>query len=210
MTLLAAPCFAWLYDGGPAQHLMAGIKAGTNLVSVAQPFVIGQSAYATSFGAALARGYGPVGAGVTVTLTTWNTGPAAAIDSWTIVPTSAGLVYYYVEPTAPIMLAANTPYSLVFTPDNPDFAANISYSRQGYYGYGTDGGAENWFILSYPLCARVDGYVIPEPSSALCVLIGALGWAGAMRRRFHKRCSWPACGSLREKLRDVGPDAGVV
>lgn len=177
------PCFAWLYDGGIPQHLGAVMKDDTSLVWAAAPFKVESDSRATSFGAALARAYGPVGAGFRVLLTEVTQGlPGSTMAEWTIVPTNSALTYYYVSPPKPIFLRASLSYALVFMPDTDGFAGTISYSPQGYYGWGTPDYGTTWNRMAFPLCVRVDGSAVPEPASITSLILGLVG-AGVLRRR---------------------------
>ncbi|MHB1459619.1 MAG: hypothetical protein ACYC0V_22130 [Armatimonadota bacterium] len=74
----ANPACAWIYDAGIAQHL--GLPVGTNAQNqwVAERFTVQEDCYATTFGAALARG--EIGVGFYMNLfTTWNGLPGAPI-----------------------------------------------------------------------------------------------------------------------------------
>jgi hypothetical protein len=185
-AVVASPCSAYLYDCGIAQYAGAILKSGTSTERAAEPFSVTRDAYATRFGAAIGRAYGPVGAGFTVDLTTWNSNqPGSIIESWTLVPTVVSLDYYYFEPTAPIALTgigSGAYYALVFTPNQDGFAGAVSYSNKGgcYYGKGWNANA-GWFTMQFPLCIRVDGYYVPEPG---CLGVLACGLIGlGLRRR---------------------------
>lgn len=187
-AMCSSPCAAYLYDCGPAQYAGAIVKLGTTTEAVAEPFGVARSAYATQFGAALGRAYGPAGAGFRVQLTTWvNNQPGAVIETWTVVPTSVSLAYYYWEPTIPIALAgvdSGAYYALVFTPDLDGFAGAVSYSNKAgcYFGRAWNSSA-GWFTMQFPLCTRVDGYYVPEPS---CLGIAAGGLIALGHRRWKR------------------------
>lgn len=170
----AGPSFGWLYDGGIAQHAAVIVRDNSSVTWAAAPFSVSQNSYATSFGAAIARALGPVGSGFDVYLAqTINGLPDTAIASWKMVPRDTTLGYYYYTPDSPILLRANAAYSLVFVPDSPSFWGSISYSRTGYYGWGSSDHGYSWSMLALPLCVRVDGYAAtPEPGSILVVLAG--------------------------------------
>lgn len=180
----AAPCSAWLYDAGIPQHLGAMLREGSSYVWAAAPFAVEQDSWATSFGAALSRAFGPIDAGFTVYLTsTWSGLPESAMATWTVIPATASLEYYYFQPRAPMLLQAGTAYSLVFTPNDAGFAGAISYSAKpgSYYGWGSGDYGQTWTRLLYPLCIRVDGYAVPEPGTWLALVAGTIG--AALRRR---------------------------
>lgn len=171
---VGGPSFGWLYDGGVAQHAAVIVRDNSSVTWAAAPFSVSQDSYATSFGAALGRAMGPVGAGFDVYLTqTMNGLPDSAITSWKMIPSDSTLTYYYYAPDSPIFLRANAAYSLVFVPDSPDFWGSISYSPTGYYGWGSRDHGSSWSMLPLPLCVRVDGYAAtPEPGSIVVVLAG--------------------------------------
>ncbi len=103
-------CWGWLFDGGPAQQLGAMLQDGTNFAWAAAPFSVTTDSYATSFGAALGRAFGPLDAGFDVYLTTSSSNiPESAIAEWTIVPTTVNLDYYYVQPDSPIFYRRTNP-----------------------------------------------------------------------------------------------------
>jgi hypothetical protein len=187
-AVVSSPCAAYLYDCGPANYAGAIVKLGTSTERVAEPFAVQADAYATQFGAALGRAYGPVGAGFTVDLTTWSNGePGSIIESWTVVPTVVSLDYYYFEPTAPIALAgigSGAYYALVFTPNQEGFAGAVSYTAKAgcYYGHAWNTNS-GWFTMQYPLCIRVDGYyAVPEPGCMGTLACGLIAF-GLRRRR---------------------------
>jgi hypothetical protein len=181
------PCAAYLYDCGPANYAGAIVKLGTATEWAAEPFSVSRAAYATQFGAALGRAYGPAGAGFRVELARWvNDQPGDVIESWTVVPTLVSLTYYYFEPTVPIALDGidtGAYYALVFKPDTEGFAGAISYTAKPgcYYGkgYSTDAG---WFTMQFPLVIRVDGNYVPEPCCLGILTFGLLA-LGLRRKR---------------------------
>ena len=172
------PSFAWLYDGGIAQHAGAMMRNGSSQEWIAQPFDVATDAYATAFGAAMGRAYGPAGAGFTVYLTsTLVDVPNSAIASWTIAPLDATLTYYYVTAATPIFLAANTSYALVFAPNVDGYAGSLSYSGvSGYSAYNTANHGASWSLTGFAMATRVDGYYVPEPMTAIALVTGCCGF----------------------------------
>ncbi len=186
-AVFPAPCAAYLYDCGPAQYAGAIVKLGTSTEWVCEPFSVERDAYATQFGAALGRTYGPTGAGFTVELSRWADGhPVDTIETWTVVPTIVSLVYYYWQPTFPIALSgvgSGAYYALTFKPNIEGFAGAVSYSNKGgcYYGQGWNSSI-GWFNLQFPLCVRVDGYYVPEPDCLAALGCGLISLPFLRRR----------------------------
>lgn len=184
------PCLAWLYDAGIAQYAGAMMKDGTSTEWVAAPFSVDFDSRATQFGAALSRAYGPQGAGFTVELAEWvNGSPGETLSSWTVVPTSAALVYYYWDAPEILLASKNKGhyYALVFKPNDPGLAGAISYSNKGgcYYGLGY-GSNSGWFMLQCPVCIRVDGYQVPEACSFTVLVCGMGAFLRAARPRSRR------------------------
>lgn len=175
------PCLAWLYDGGIPQHL--GAMMNYDSVLDAAPLTVESDSYATVFGVALARAYGTAGGSFKVALTIASQGlPGSTIAEWTIVPTDGTLQYYYVSPVNPILLRANTSYALVFNINTDGFHGTIGCSPQGYYGWTSPDSGKTWGRMLYPLSVRVDGAVVPEPTSVTALIFALMG-TGALRKR---------------------------
>lgn len=182
LTLAAvSPGRCWLFDAGPPQHAGAMVRDGSNLVAAAAPFAVRHDSCLTSVGAAMARAFGPVDAGFRVYLTRSLTPvydlPTAALAEWLLVPKTAQLEYYYADDGPPIFIEAGRIHYLVFVPTAQDFWGAISWSLIGFYGRGNADYGPDWRYLEFPLCIRVDGYVIPEPSTAAAACVGLLGLA---------------------------------
>lgn len=187
VSVAAAPCWAWVYDAGQAQHAGLTVEENTACVWVSAPFTVEVDSYATSFGAALARAMGPVDSGFNVYLTTSMSGlPGSAIAKLPqpLVPRSTQYTYYDGALDEPLLLQAGTVYALVLMPTSPDLMASISYGvKPGtYYGYGTGDHGKTWYKLAYPVCVRVGGYAVPEPAS-LATLLPGFAIVVALRRR---------------------------
>lgn len=164
LVCAAGPSNAWLYDAGIAQHAGVSISNGAWVLA---PFEVESDCYATTFGAAVARGMGPTDAGFDVYLATaWSGLPGSAIVKLPqpLVPLDTQYVYYYGSLSEPVLLRAGTIYSLVLMPTSPNLLCSVSWSaKPGYYGWGTSDYGESWHRLALPLCVRVDGYAVPEP-----------------------------------------------
>lgn len=184
LACAAGPSCAWLYDAGIEQHL------GTQLYNgqwVAAPFTVASDCYATTFGAAVARGLGPIDAGFDVYLATSFSGlPDSAMVKLpkALVPLNTQYVYYYGSLSEPVFLKASTVYSLVLVPTSPSFLCSVSWGAVpgSYYGWGTNDSGKSWYQLAYPLCVRVDGYAVPEPASIVVVLFSILALGIGLRR----------------------------
>lgn len=187
-----SPCSAWLYDGGIAQHLGVSVKSNSNCEWVAVPFTVESDCYAITLGAAISRAMGPTDAGLDVYLsTTWSGLPDSAIAKLPkpLVPLNTQYNYYYGSLSAPVLLKGDATYSLVFMPTSSNLLASISFgAKQGsYYGWGTANDGQSWYKLAYPLCVRVDGYAVPEPSSLTALACGLLPIAGVGVRRIRRK-----------------------
>ncbi len=184
-----APAFAWLYDAGPTQHLGADLSNGA---WIAAPFTVPSDCYATTFGAAVARGMGPTGAGYDVYLTTTFAGlPATAIAKLPLplVPLTTQWVYYDGALPEPVSLRKGVAYALVLIPNTPNLVGSISWgTKPGTYRSwrSTDGGL-NWAEQTWPVCVRIDGYYVPEPDSAMALAWG-LGLLGSLMPLLRRRC----------------------
>lgn len=179
----AGPSCAWLYDAGPEQRLgvsMSGYKW------VAAPFTVDRDCYATSLGAAVARGFGPTDAGFDVYLTTtWSGLPGSAMArlDQPLVPTNTQYVYYYGSLKDPVLLRAGTIYSLVLARSSPDLVCSFSLGNKPgtILAWGTSDG-QTWYELSRPICVRVDGYAVPEPPLMMVCLLSIFGLSTLVRR----------------------------
>jgi len=185
------PCAAWLLDGGPTQHLGVQLKLNSSLEWAAEPFTIPNDGYATSLGAAVARGMGPADAGFDIYLTATPYGlPGSAIAklSQPLIPLNTQYVYYYGNLDSPVFLAANTVYFVVLMPTSSSFIGSLSLSNTAglYYGLGTGNDGETWYQLARPVCVRVDGWYVPEPCS-LAMVFSGVGVGLALRRRRVER-----------------------
>lgn len=180
------------------------VRDGSNVVAAAAPFAVGHDSYLTSVGAAVARAFGPADAGfrvfLTRSLTTVPDLPQVALADWMLVPKTARLEYYYTPEGPPIFLEAGLIHYLVFVPTAQDFWGAVSWSLTGFYGRGNADYGPDWRRLEYPLCIRVDGYVIPEPSAATAAGLGLMGLARRrvsfllncpLARRMTGRCEPP-------------------
>ncbi len=182
----AVPCAAYLVDGGPPQHAGVGVRDGSSCVWAAEPFVLSYDAYVTTLGAAIARALGPADAGFDVYLTSTIAGlPGSAITRLPepLIPLTTQYAYYYGSFAGPVYLTAGV-YYLVFTPTSTSFYGSISYSLQAgmYYGLGTGNYGQSWYVLSYPLAVRVDGWYVPEPSALGAIVAGLAALVLYMRR----------------------------
>lgn len=188
MLCIGSQSYAWLYDGGSEQRLSVGIKEndGTSTVWAAALFSVSKDSYATSFGAALAKGSGVDGTGFRMYLAPSPDGlPESTLGSWLISPTGPIPKYYYAQAESPIFLQAGHVYALVFTPSSSDFWGSISYSgKYGRYDLGSSDYGNSWYSLPlpYPLAIRVDGYYVPEPGSFAALAFGIIGVLGFRRR----------------------------
>lgn len=174
----ANPACAWLYDAGVEQHAGAQVNYGSNCEWAAERFTVQSDCYATTFGAALARA--EIGVGFYMNLfTTWNGMPGAPIAklSQPLVPLGPIWTYYYGTLNTPVFLKANTLYALVLVPTSPDLLGSVSWGNKSgtYYGLGTSDHGDTWHQLEHPLCVRVDGYAVPEPSSMAALIFAILG-----------------------------------
>jgi hypothetical protein len=159
---------------------------------VAEPFTVTQDSYATALGAAAGRAYGPTNAGFDAYLTATLSGlPGSELAKLPnpLVPLNTQYVYYDGGLSAPVLLNAGVVYYVVLMPSSPDFCGSVSWSTKSgsYYGLGTSDNGSHWGTLAYPLCVRVDGYVVPEPGAMSAMLAGLLA-IGLRRRR------WFPCG----------------
>ena len=101
-----------------------------------------------------------------------------------MIPTDALPRYYYVAAETPILLRANTPYSLVFKPDSDDFAGGLTWMQYaGISGWASPDEGQTWNRLMFPMCLRVDGYLIPEPACLSALALGLAGMVGLHNRR---------------------------
>ena len=160
----------------------------TSPVWACEPFEVASDAWATGFGAAIARVYGSGGMGFTVYLSSTLTDiPANALGHWTICPAGMTLQYVYAYTDAPIRLTGGVTYYLTFAPNSNNFSGSISWSVvHGHDGLGTGDYGKSWYALPLPLCVRVDGYLVPEPGAWAGLVAGlvALGFRLSGRRRF--------------------------
>lgn len=173
----AVPCAAYIYDGGQPQHLGVQVQDNTNCVWVDEPFVLSQDCYATSLGAAVARGMGPTDAGFDVSIATITNGvPDVTIAKLPqpLVPLNTQYVYYDGMLSSPILLSAGVYYALVLKPTSTSFLGSVSWGVVPgmYYGQGTGDYGSTWRALSLPLAVRIDGYLAPEPASIAGLLLG--------------------------------------
>ena len=187
LAMTTGVCWGWLFDGGVPQHAGAVVQEGTSLGWAAAIFRVESDSYGTEFGLAVSRAAGPADAGFTVYLVgSLVDVENNAIASWTITPASPVLDYYFNYEGDPVFLQAGVGYALVAVPNHPDFIGAISYSPQGYYGWGSGDYGESWYMLPLPLSVRVDGYAVPEPGCAAVWLLGCAGLVrGRMRRVFR-------------------------
>lgn len=176
------PCTAYIYDGGQPQHLGTQAKDNSSRVWVAEPFQLPFDAYATSLGAALARGMGPTNAGYSAWLYTLGTishVPEVPLAQTTepLVPLNTQFVYYDCPLPSPIFLQAGALYALVLKPTDSTFVGSVSYGLVPgtYYGQGTGDYGKTWYRLEYPLAVRIDGYFVPEPGASAVLLLGLIG-----------------------------------
>lgn len=173
-------CCAWLYDGGEPHRLGVMIREGSSVEWVAQPFSVDAPSYTTGFGVAVARAAGPAGSGFRAHITPSLQNPvSSAYASGLLIPKTTDAEYEYVQLDAPIYLNANQYYFLVLIPE-PGFVGMASHCLSGYIGLTTPNGGANWYYAAYPICARVDGYAVPEPASLTALAVGTLL---ALRRR---------------------------
>jgi len=185
----AVPGVAYLVDGGQPQHAGVQVKANSSCVWAAEPFVLAADAYATSIGAAVARGIGPAGSGFEAWL--YTIGSISHVPETPIaqtplplVPLNTQYVYYDTPLAEPVFLRAGDLYAVVLKPTDPTFIGSVSWSfKPGtYYGQGTPDDGKSWYMLAWPLAVRVDGYFVPEPGAFAGMLVGILGLATRRRR----------------------------
>ena len=184
LSFACAPGLAWIYDGGEPQHEGPVIQ---DPLWVAEPFQLSSDAYATEFGAAMAKGLGFGSMGFDVYLTdALVDAPDHAIASWTMVPKDSNLAYYFVQTEAPLFLEAQKTYYLVFAPNSNNFMGTISYSQtpNTYYGMGSRDYGASWYRMAYPFAVRIEGRFVPEPASLVALASGlaVTGLAGLGRR----------------------------
>jgi hypothetical protein len=173
---------AYIYNGGEPQHLGTQVQDNSSRVWVAEPFQLPFDAYATSLGAALARGMGPTNAGYSAWLYTLGTVshvPEVPLAQTTepLVPLNTQFTYYDCPLPSPVFLQAGTLYALVLKPTDSTFVGSVSYGivPGTYYGQGTGDYGKTWYRLEYPLAVRIEGYFVPEPGTSSVLLVGLIG-----------------------------------
>ncbi len=188
LLAMAAPCSAYIYDGGQPQHLGVQVKDNSNCVWIGERFTLASDAYATSIGAAAGRAMGPVGAGFEAWLYTVSEISHVPEDPIAqtplpIVPLNTQYVYYDTPLASPVPLKAEAFYAVVLKPTDPTFLGSVSWGvvPGTYFGQGTGDYGKSWYGLSYPLAVRIDGYFVPEPGTLIALLVGMGGVA--LRRR---------------------------
>ena len=197
LAAVGAPCYAWLYDGGPVGRAFAGVSDTSGTVWATQPFQLGSDAYLTGFDAAVARGMGSASMGYNVYLTTTLSDIVAnSLGRWTIHPTGPIAAYHSVQTNAPIKLDAGVIYFLTFMPNSNNFAGSIAFSSwSGYYALGTSDYGQTWGQMAKPLCVHVDGYFVPEPDAGAALLAGMLAMAAI--RLWRRGCFASRAGAGR-------------
>jgi len=185
---MPARCMAWLFDGGQPQHAGVVVRDVAPPVWVAAPIVLSSSADITQIGVAAAKAVGWAGMGYQVYLATdlWNV-KSSAIATWTVSPSNPIFqYYYYYKPNSPVRLEGGKAYFLVFTPNSNNFSGSISWSASsGYLALGTPDYGTSWSKLARPLCIRIDGNYVPEPSCAVCILVGILALTVSFAGKQH-------------------------
>lgn len=189
LLALAVPSTAFIVDGGQPQHAGVQVKANSNCVWVAEPFTLASDAYATSIGAAVARGMGPVGSGFeawlyTIGVVTHVPETPVAQTTLPLVPLNTQYVYYDTPLAEPVFLQAGGLYAVVLKPTDPNFIGSVSWSLMPgtYYGQGTPDDGKSWYMLALPLAVRVDGYFVPEPGALAGMIVGMIGLVARRQR----------------------------
>lgn len=194
LTLAAfgAPSYAWLYDGGAETIIGVQLKDGSSTVWTSQPFTLAADSWVTSFGAAVARGFGTSEMGFNVYLSDQRFDLSApVIASGTIFPLGVNYSYSYVNLEDPVRLTAGQQYFLTLAPNSNNFLGSVcwSYKPGAYYGISTGNYGQTWYQCVLPLGVRLDGYAVPEVGTWLALLVGITGLAGLtlLRRRSVSR-----------------------
>lgn len=191
LIAISAPCYAWLYDGGNPSISGPQVKDGTSTVWVSQSFTLDKDSWVTSFGAAVARGFGTSEMGFDLYLTDKRfDGLMPVIASGVIAPSGVGYAYRYVNLLEPVKLVAGQKYYLTMAPNSNNFMGTVSwsYKQDADYGLGTGNYGETWFQYSHlSFCVRVDGYeAVPETDAWVTLVLGSLALVGMplLKQRF--------------------------
>jgi hypothetical protein len=191
LAAIGAPSYAWLYDGGTS---ISGpqVKDGSATVWVSQPFTLAADSWVTSFGAAVARGFGNSEMGFNVYLSDQRFDLSApVIASGTIFPLGPGYSYYYVNLENAVRLNGGQKYYLTLAPTSNNFMGSVcfSYKPGADSGLSTGDYGQTWSAYPVSLGVRVDGNAVPEVGTWLVLLVGLVGLAGLtlLRRRSVSR-----------------------
>lgn len=179
LLAVGAPCHAWLYDGGAPTISGPQVKDGSATVWVSQPFRVAQDSWVTSFGAAVARGFGTSDMGFNLYLSdTRLSASTPAIASGTITPSGAGFFYRYVSLDAPVKVRAGQSYYLTLAPNSNNFLGSVSwcYDLAADPALATGDYGQTWSDYRLALSVRVDGYAaVPELGAWNTSAFGLLG-----------------------------------
>lgn len=190
LVAISLPSHAWLYDGGNPTISGPLLKDGSSTVWVSQPFEVSRDSWVTSFGAAVARGFGTSDMGFNLCLTDARfCGSTPVLASGTILPSGAGYFYRYVNLSEPVRLDAGQKYYLTLAPNSNNFMGSVSWSYKmgADYGLGTGNYGESWFeYRNQSFSVRVDGYsAVPEADCWLTMLVGTMGIAAVTLLRLR-------------------------
>lgn len=177
-----------LYSLGEPTTSGTLMGANMNNKAMVQPFQVRKSGWASQIGVAIASGSDPNGAGFLITLTDTNmavTVPGTTVAGpWNILPENGASWQYVYADVPSIFLDTNKIYGLLIEPGDGTMYGSVAFSRASTAaGYFTSNNWASAYSLPSPVCIRIYGTLVPEPSSALALLCGTGGIAGAMLRR---------------------------
>ena len=192
LTLAAfgAPSYAWLYDGGAESNIGIQLRDGTSTVWASQPFTLAADSWVTSFGAAVARGFGTSEMGFNVYISDREFDLLTpALASGMILPSGAGFHYQFVNLDNPIKLNGGQQYYLTLAPNSNNFTGSVCLVYAPGHGRTTGNYGQTWSDFVLPFGVRLDGSVVPEVGTWLALLVGLTGLAGLtlLRRRSVSR-----------------------
>lgn len=186
MLAIGGPCRAWLYDGGAPTISGPQIKDGTATVWVSQPFTLSTDSCVTSFGAAVARGFGNSQMGFDLYLSDRRFDLSVPVlASGTLRPLGPGYFYRYVYLDDPVRLNGGQKYYMTLVPNSNNFTGSVCWS----YLLGVDGAlstadyGQTWSPYTLALGVRLDGYAAPEADAWAVLAAGMIALGGVLIKR---------------------------